>query len=183
MLPKRLLVVGMVLALSSLIGVAVGRKMILDREARQRAKELEWAAAHPKAPRDWYRAEWDVTTDNTRTLSKDRDGSWLSLWVRIHTEPGLRIQELYGRLEFVQSFGTPDDCKTLYETEVAQKSKKGFTNGVTVLVTVSHYERLNHVKLLKLPLESIIPVFTVSRVVLEDGTVKTFEPLGPADPP
>jgi hypothetical protein len=172
----------MVLALSSLIGVAVGRKMILDREARQTAKELEWAAAHPKAPRDWYRAEWHVTTGNTRRLYKDGRLSWLTLWVEISTDPNLPIQELYGRLEFVRAYG-PHIRRTLYEAEVAEKTKKVFTRDVWVSVTICPYEEWKHRPLLDAPLEELIPVFTVSRVVLEDGTVKTFEPLEPADLP
>jgi hypothetical protein len=130
----------------------------------------------PMQPHEWYRAEWAGGFSGSRELNRDFNFSGkpspfkLTLKVRIGTEPHLPIKELHGHLAFVI------DDKVIYETQVAEKPDVSFTDRCLVWPKIDPYDDNNpmHRTLRYAKDDELKPVFTVSKVVLADGTVKTF---------
>ena len=131
----------------------------------------------PLQPRESYRAEWAGGYSNSRELKRNfnygnRPTTFtLTLRVRVRTEPGIPIRELHGDLAFVK------DGKVIYEVQVAEKPDVSFTDNCFLWLKVDPYNDHNetHRTLRYAKDNELTPVFTVSKVILADGTEKTFD--------
>ena len=131
----------------------------------------------PLQPHEWYRAEWAGGYSRSREL--DRNVSFgdqphtyqLTLKVRVRTEAEIPIKELHGNMVFIK------DTKIIYEAKVAEKPDVSFTDSCLVWLKIDPYDDNNekHRTLRYAKDNKLTPVFTVSKVVLADGTEKTFE--------
>jgi hypothetical protein len=128
-------------------------------------------------PREWYRAEW--AGNYLFSHSKELDWNFhyqddkpttytLTLRLFIRTPPDLPIKELHGHLAIVK------DGKIIYETQVSEKPDISFTNLCLVSVRIDPYDDNNeaHRTLRFAKDNELTPTFTMSRVVLADGTVR-----------
>ncbi len=133
----------------------------------------------PLQPHEWYRAEWPGRFTRSRELDSNFRGKpdSLKVMVAIETERGIPIKELHGHLAFVK------DGKTIYETRLAEKPDVSFTDRHFVFLTVPYDDaNADHRTLRFAKDDELRPVFTVSKVVLADGTVKSFEQTPPLPP-
>jgi hypothetical protein len=130
----------------------------------------------PLKPREWYCATWlgghrkSIELEQSY-ISAGRPQHWLNIFLNIRTEPNLVIKELYGHLELRK------DKKTVYEAPIVHIPDVSFKNKCLVLHTINPYDDNNdvHRTLRYAEDNELTPVFTVSKVVLADGTEKTFE--------
>jgi hypothetical protein len=145
------------------------------KEARDKTPAQLDEAYPPLEPREWYCAAW-VSGVESRKLDdsysiSDTRRYWLNMFLNIRTEPNLVIKELYGRLRIQK------DQKTIYETPIAHKPDLSFKNNCYVMHKINPYDDTNEVhRTLRYAEDTeLAPIFTVSKVVLADGTEKTFE--------
>ncbi|MFW6106593.1 MAG: hypothetical protein ACOC8H_00360 [bacterium] len=134
----------------------------------------------PLQPHEWYVAEWAGGYSGSREL--DRDFGYgdepttykLTLKVRVRTEPDIPIKELHGQLAFVK------DGRVIYEARVVEKPDVSFTDSCLVWLKIDPYDDNNptHRVLRYTEDDELRPVFSVSKVVLADGTEKTFDMRG-----
>jgi hypothetical protein len=131
----------------------------------------------PLQPHEWYRAEWVGGYSGSRELDRNinfgnkPDTYQLTLKVRVRTEPEMPIKELHGKMVFIK------DKEIIYEAEVAEKPDVSFTDSCLVWLTIDPYDDNNEKqRTLRYAKDNeLTPVFTVSKVVLADGTQKTFD--------
>ena len=130
----------------------------------------------PPRQREWYRAEWADDYSASRELNHVDIGNkptryWLTLKVRVLTEPDTPITALFGKMAFVK------DGNVIYEVAVAEKPDVSFTDRCLTWITVTPYDDKNqtHRTLRYAKDDELVPVFTVSKVVFADGTEKTFD--------
>lgn len=126
-----------------------------------------------KKPREWYRAEW--VKHWPRELDFDfgnnkRDKLRVTLIIK--TEPDLPLKELHGHLAFVK------DGKIIYETQLAEKPNVSFVGAHAVILSIPYDDKNQTHRTLRFAKDNeLTPVFTVSKVVLADGKLKTFDKL------
>jgi hypothetical protein len=130
--------------------------------------------AEPKPtlqPREWYRAKWPGVLQSRELDTNFREKSRkLKVTVEITTEPDVPIRELHGRLVFVK------DGQVVYATQVAEKPDVSFTNWHLVFLRIPYDDNDASHRTLRFAKDSeLTPVFTVSKIVLADGTEKTFD--------
>ena len=129
----------------------------------------------PLKPREWYRAAWAGGFSKSRRLddiySTGRRKHCLYMTLYIRTEPDLVIKELHGHLKVLKNE------KIIYETQIKEKPDLSFKDGCFVSQTIRPYDDNNEAhRTLRYAKDSeLTPVFTVARVVLADGTEKTFD--------
>ena len=89
----------------------------------------------------------------------------------VRTEPEVPIKELHGNIVFIK------DKKIIYTAKIAEKPDVSFTDHCFVWLKIAPYDDDNqtHRTLRFAKDNELTPVFTVSRVVLADGTEKTFD--------
>jgi len=125
----------------------------------------------PVQPWEWYSAEWfgkrSRELDSTYTSGR----YWLNMSLIVSTEPNLVVKELHGHLKILK------DQKVIYETRIEEKPDKSFKDRCFVMHTINPYDDTNetHRTLRYAENNELTPVFTVSKVVLADGTEKTFD--------
>ena len=147
----------------------------------EEAKEREPAEIRrlypPLQPRELYRAEWAGVWSGSRELDRDfsfgeRPATYrLTLKVLVRTEPNVPMKELHGHLAFVK------DGEIIYETQIGEKPDVSFTDRCLVWLAIDPYDDDNksHRTLRYAKDTELTPVFTVNRVVLADGTERTFD--------
>jgi hypothetical protein len=98
-----------------------------------------------------------------------KEATTLNVSFSIDTEPEVQIKELYGHLTITNA------GNLLYETELAEKPDVSFVDGCAVFLQIP-YDDNNplHRKLRFAKDEELNLVFSVTKVVLADGHVKTF---------
>ena len=122
----------------------------------------------PLQPREWYRARW-IGGLFSRSRELDLYNKNLKITVFIDTEPDVPTREVHGHLAIVK------DEKILYETQVAEREDVSFVNGCAVFLKVPYDDNNQTHRTLRYAKDSELKiVFSVSRVVLADGTVKDF---------
>jgi hypothetical protein len=171
-------------------------KMIANYKARKQPKlesEIDWwEEAKDKTPaeldklypplklRDLYRAEW--VPAGLFSKSRELDNSFgegdavLKIEVRISTPPNVPIKELYGKMSFIK------DNHVIYETQIADKPKVSFTDYDFVFLRIPYDDsNANHRTLRFAKDEELTPVFTVSKVVLADGSEQELDRLASSE--
>jgi hypothetical protein len=126
----------------------------------------------PLQPREWYQAEWPSGFSRSRELDYNftNKRETLKVEVMIRTERDVPIKELYGHLAFVK------DNQIVYETSVAEKPDVSFTDLHFVFLRIAYDDSNAKLRTLRFAKDKeLTPIFTVSKVVLADGTVKTFD--------
>jgi hypothetical protein len=94
----------------------------------------------------------------------------LKVTVLIRTEPDVPIKEVYGHLAFIK------DDQIVYETQLAEKPDVSFTDSCCVILRIPYDDNNPKHRTLRFAKDGeLTPVFTVRKVVLADGTEKTFE--------
>ena len=88
----------------------------------------------------------------------------------IRTEPDVPIKELYGHLAFIK------DNQIVYETQLAEKPDVSFTDSHFVSLSIPYDDNNPKHRTLRFAKDNeLTPVFTVRKIVLADGTEKTFD--------
>ncbi len=126
----------------------------------------------PLQPKEWYRAEWTGGFSGHRELDfsfTDRSQK-LKVTVMIRTEPQVPIKELEGHLAILK------DGKIIYEAQLTEKPDVSFIDNHYVFLSIPYDDNNPNHRTLRFAKDSeLTPVFTVRRVVLADGTEKTFD--------
>ena len=129
--------------------------------------------AAQKDAQEWYCAEWGGGYSSSRELDRDySSGDYnLTLKLIVRTEPEIQIKELYGNLVFIK------DKKIIYESKVAETPDVSFIDRCFVFLKIDPYDDNNpsHRTLRYAKDNELTPVFTISKVVLANGTEKTFD--------
>lgn len=126
-----------------------------------------------KQPKDYYYAEWlePGLFMEPREFERNWGNSYtLTLCFVIYTEPDIPIKNLYGHLAIIK------DGRVLYETFIEDENDVSFTDRTVVLLDITYNDNDPiHRELRFTDLSELKPVFTIQKVDLADGTVKTFD--------
>ena len=131
----------------------------------------------PLKPQEWYAAKWVEGYVGSRDLKRDLnfgdkpDNYSLTLKMQIRTEPDLPIRELHGHVEFVKG------NEIIYDEQIAETPDVSFTNYCLLWVKIDPYDdKFPAHRTLRYAKDSeLTPKFKVTKVVLADGTEKTFD--------
>jgi hypothetical protein len=146
-------------------------------EAQKKTPAQLDKAYPPLKPQEWYIATWSSSTprefdsSHGSILGSGKREYRLKMFLWIRTEPNLVIKELYGHLKILKA-GT-----VIYETPIEEKPDVSFKDRCIVLHVISPYDDTNeaHRTIRYGKDNELTPVFVASKVVLADGTQKTFE--------
>lgn len=143
---------------------------VVEEEAidPEKQRELQFA-------KELYRAEWgyDTLFEDAKEfgLKSMFSNKWvLKFRIIINTEPGVPMREVYGRLQFVKN------GKVLYSVQVAEKRSISFVDFVTLYIEIPYNDNNPGLRELRFASKDEINLmFNAQKVVLADGTVRTFK--------